>query len=83
MEEECGVLPKDSNIISFQEKYQSFHSKDSATDAFLYVFGIKETPVEEICLEELPEDNSLMRGIKRESLKGNFVHQFNGFFPWE
>lgn len=55
LEEECGVLPKDSNIISFQEKYHSFPSKDSAKDAFLYVFGIKDTPVDEICLEDLPE----------------------------
>ncbi len=77
-----NILPKDSNIISFQEKYHSFPSKDSAKDAFLYVYGIKDTPVDEICLEDLPEDNSLMRGIKYESMKGNFVHQFNGFFPW-
>lgn len=76
------VLSPDSNIIAFQNKYEIFPLKNNAADAFLYVFDIKDTPVEEIDLASLPETNSLMRGIKTKSLEGKYIHQFNGFIPW-
>ncbi len=76
------ILAPDSNIISFQSKYEIFPLKNNAADAFLYVFDIKDTLVEEIDLAALPEANSLMRGIKAKSLEGKYIHQFNGFIPW-
>ncbi|MBR7164531.1 MAG: hypothetical protein IKD21_06140 [Clostridia bacterium] len=76
------ILPPTSNIVAFQEQYHIFPSKSSAADAFLYVFGIEETPVSAISLSELPEENALMCGVKEESLQGNYIHQFNGFFLW-
>lgn len=76
------ILPAESNIIEFQRKYEVFPLKNNAADAFMYVFGIENTPIDEIDYAALPETNSLMRGIKQKALESKFVHQFNGFILW-
>ncbi len=76
------ILPNESNIIAFQNGFTVFPAKSSASDAFLYVFGIEAQSVSDIDIPELPENNSLMRGIKEKALRGKFIHQFNGFIPW-
>ncbi len=78
----CDILPDSSNIILFRNKYNVFPIKNSAVDAYMYVFGFRGSSVDELNLNELPETNSLMRGIKEKSLNGEFIHQFGGFFPW-
>ena len=76
------ILPNESNIIAFQNSFTVFPAKSSASDAFLYVFGIEAQSVSDIDTRELPEKNTLMRGIKEKALRGKFIHQFNGFIPW-
>lgn len=75
------ILSPDSNILSFSAPFTVFPIKNTALDAFLYVFGIKKSSVSEIDFAELTENNSLQRGIKKKSLAGDFVHQFGGYMP--
>lgn len=75
------ILPAESNIIKFQNRYEIFPMKSNAADAFLYVFGIDGIPVGDIDCESLPESTALMRGIRKNALENKFVHQFNGFIP--
>lgn len=76
------ILPKESNIIEFQSKYNIFPEKSGAVDAFMYVFGFRGASVDEIDLQNLPETNSLMRGVKKKALEGKFVYECGGFFKW-
>lgn len=75
------LLKPESNILAFQNGYTVIPSKSSATDAFLYVFGIETGSVADIDLEKLPENNSLQRGIKEKALRGEYIHQFHGYRP--
>ncbi len=77
------VLKKDSNIILFQDRFNVFPAMNTALDVYLYVFGMDVSSIDEIDFEKLPEENSLMRGVKRKALEGKYVHQFNGFIPWK
>ena len=76
------ILKPDSNIIEFQNKYTVFPAQDNAVDAIMYVFGIKEEKVHSINPKDLPEGNSLQKGIKKKALEGTLIHQHYGFFKW-
>lgn len=76
------ILKPNSNIIEFQNKYTVFPAKDNAVDAIMYVYGIKEDDVRSVNVEDLPESNSLQRGIKKKLLEGKHIHQCYGFFKW-
>ena len=73
------ILSEESNIVSFQKKYITFPCKTSATDAYMYVFGFKGESLKELDFANLPESNSIMRGLKQKGLKGEFAHEFSGF----
>lgn len=77
-----SFLSKDSNIIQFQDKYTIFPAKNMATDAYLYVYGLRVSTAAEVDAFGLPEKNSMQRGIKKLLLEGTYVHQFNGFIPF-
>ncbi len=76
-----NILSPNSNIIGFQDHFYVFPSMNQAQDAFLYAFNISNKSVDEICFSELPETNSLMRGIKAKALAGEFIYEFHGFIP--
>ena len=76
------ILPPDSGIIQFQNKYTVFPAKDNAIDTIMYAFGVKENEVRSANIASLPEDNSLRRGIKKKLLDGTIFHQCYGFFKW-
>ena len=76
------ILPPTSNILSFASGYTVFPIKNDAKDAFHYVFKISGTPIPEIDIAGLPEDNSLQRGVKEKALEGKLVYQFGGYRPW-
>lgn len=78
----CDILPESSNIIEFQSKYTVFPAKDNAVDAIMYVCGIKEENVHSVNPKDLPEGNTLQRGIKKKALEGTLIHQHYGFFKW-
>ena len=76
------ILPPTSNILAFASGYTVFPIKNDAKDAFLYVFQISGTPIPEIDIAALPENNSLQRGVKEKAREGKLVCQFGGYRPW-
>lgn len=76
------ILPSESGIIQFQNKYTVFPAKDNGVDTIMYVFSVKEQNVRSTDISTLPEDNSLRRGIKKNLLEGKIFHQCYGFFKW-
>ena len=76
------ILPSESGIIQFQDKYTVFPAKDNAIDTVMYVFIVKEQNVRSTDISTLPEDNSLRRGVKKKLLEGKIFHQCYGFFKW-
>lgn len=78
----CDILSPDSGVIQFRSKYTVFPAKDNAVDTIMYAFGIKEQDVPSVNIKNLPEDNTLRRGIKKKLLEGTVFHQCYGFFKW-
>ncbi len=76
-----NILPPESNILAFSEPYMIFPVKSQAHDAFFYVYGIEAASVSEIDIENLPETNTLTRGVKNSALEGKYVYEFGGFMP--
>lgn len=75
-------LKKNANIVLFQEAYHIHPSKNKAEDVFLYVFGRSVTSADQVDFAQLPEDNTMRRGVKKLLLEGTYIHQFNGFIPF-
>lgn len=76
------ILPEDSNIIGFQNKYIVFPAKDKAIDAYQYVYKVPQDKFSEIDIFSLPEDNTIRRGIKKKALEGKLIRECYGFFEW-
>lgn len=76
------ILKPESNIISFQNRFKVFPGEDNALDVYQYVYKLHPKSVEEVDFASLPEDNSMQRGVKQKGLEGKFVHQCNGFIPY-
>ncbi len=76
------ILSPESNIVSFQNKYNIYPVKSTALDALMYVYNFKGKSPDELDFENLPEDNTLRLGVKQKCLNGKFIHEFGGFFPW-
>lgn len=77
-----SFLPEHSNIRHFQDSYRIFPAKNTAADVFLYVYGMTVSSANEVDFENLSEDNSMQRGIKKLLLSGEYIHQYNGFIPF-
>lgn len=77
------ILKPESNIISFQNRFKVFPAEDNALDVYQYVYKLHPKSVDEVDFENLPEDNSMQRGVKQKGLEGKFVHQCNGFIPYK
>ncbi|MBE7041385.1 MAG: hypothetical protein E7400_05410 [Ruminococcaceae bacterium] len=75
------ILSPESNIIAFQKNYTIYPIENNALDAFLYVYGIEAPKASDVVLADLPEDNSMRRGVKQKSLEGKYVYQFGGYMP--
>lgn len=73
------ILSPESNIIAFQKNYTVYPIQNNAMDAFLYVYGIDSGKASDVVLADLPEDNSMRRGIKKKALEGKYIHQFGGY----
>jgi len=76
------ILNPESNIISFQSKYNIYPVRSTALDALMYVYNFRGRSPDELDFKKLPDDNTLRLGVKQKCLDGNFVHEFGGFFPW-
>ncbi|MBQ2696366.1 MAG: hypothetical protein IJF61_03590 [Clostridia bacterium] len=75
------ILPPESNIIAFQNSYVVYPMKNPAMDVFLYVYNIEANSLDDIAVAELPENNTLQRGVKQKTLEGKYIHQFGGYMP--
>ncbi len=77
------ILKPESNIISFQNRFKVFPAENAALDVYQYVYKLHPKSIDEVDFENLPEDNTMQRGVKQKGLEGKFVHQCNGFIPFK
>ncbi len=77
-----SFLPEESNIRHFQRNYRIFPGENTAADVFHYVYGKAVASADEVDVASLPEDNRMQRGVKNLLLKGEYIHQYNGFIPF-
>jgi hypothetical protein len=69
------MLPEGSRIRQFGSVFIRYPRKSGGDSVFSFVFP-KKVP-----FEELPEDTSLQRALKKYYLDGKFVTMFGGFVP--
>lgn len=77
-----SILPPESGILAFGEPYLIFPVKSRSLDAFHYVYAIEASDVSEIDIANLPETNTLTRGVKKKSLEGKYIYEYGGFLPF-
>ncbi len=68
-------LKPGSSILSFQGDYALFPCKSKGQFVFSFVFGGKPEN-----LEDLPENTSLQRSLKKLYLDGGYIHEYCGVF---
>lgn len=73
------ALREGSNIKNFRNYFEIFPAKSNGNDVFQYVYRQNVKTPAEVAIDELPEDNSLRKGIKEQLQKGNYIYEFNGF----
>lgn len=69
------LLPAQSNLVAFQKKYTRFPSVSSGRGVFSFVF-LKPCAR----LEDLPENTTLERQLKKHYLEGRYIYEPGGFF---
>ena len=69
------LLKPDSNIIAFQKKFIRFPTVSSGNSVFYHVFLKKYER-----LQDLPENTSLQRALKKHYFEGNYIYDLGGFF---
>lgn len=67
------VLRESSKITGLQRRFVLFPMKNNGQDVFKYVFGRKPER-----LEDLAEDTSLQRKLKKLYMEGRFIHNYGG-----
>ena len=68
--------------MQFQSDYRIFPAVNNAPDVFHYVYGKTVASADEVDVASLPEDNRMQSGVKNLLLKGEYIHQYNGFIPF-
>ena len=70
----CDILGPNSKITGFNQKFLKYPIKSNGKELFGFAFpsGIQS-------YEELPEDTSLQRKLKKIYLDGEFIHAHAGF----
>lgn len=76
------ALREGSNIMNFRRYFQIFPAQSDGIDVFQYVYQKHVNSPAEVVIDELPEDNSLRKGVKEQLQKGNYIYEFNGFIRW-
>jgi len=69
------LLKPGSNITAFQRKFTRFPFVSSGNAVFKFVF-FKQCKT----LQELPENTSLERVLKKHYLDGHYIYEPGGFF---
>ena len=71
------LLGPDKNISRFCNRFKKITTKSSGKDVFSYVFW---KPDMNFVLEELPENTSLERAVKKHYLEGKAIYGTTGYF---
>ena len=67
------ILKPESNIIKFREGYMCYPGETEGRDVFNFVFKLKFKT-----FEDMAEDTSLQRAIKKVYLSGNYIYEYSG-----
>ncbi len=67
------ILKAESNIIKFRGRYMCYPAETEGRDVFNFVFKLKFKT-----FEDMAEDTSLQRAIKKVYLSGNYIYEYGG-----
>jgi hypothetical protein len=70
-----AFLPEHSNILAFQHYFTMFAGKTEGEDVFNFVFKLQFKEY-----QDMPEDTSLQRGLKKHYLNGKYIYEYEGIF---
>lgn len=68
-------LPESSNILAFQRKFTQYAGQTEGKDVFNFVFKLQFKEY-----NDMPEDTSLQRGLKKHYLDGKYIYEYEGIF---
>lgn len=68
------LLPPESNILAFRDRFQIFDQWPAEKDFFNFLYGLAKP----IPYEDLPEDTHLRRSVKKMLLDGRTLHSAAG-----
>lgn len=70
-----AFLPEHSNILSFQRKFTPYAGQTQGQDVFNFVFKLQFQDY-----QDMPENTSLQRALKKHYLAGNYIYEYEGIF---
>ena len=73
-----AFLSEASNVLAFQRKFIPYAGESEGTEVFNFVFKMTSKVVEEI-----PEDTSLQRALKKLYLDSKYIYEYEGVFTNE
>lgn len=69
------MLEKESNLTKFMEDFPiAFPTRSDAKGVYAFVYNLHEP----VPAEELPEDTSLRRAIKKHLTEGGYIYEKGG-----
>ncbi len=74
------LLKPESNILGFQKMFKTYPVDGKGLEVFNFVFSRMYESIDEVDVDSLGEDTSLMRGIKALYKNGGFIHEYGGYF---
>lgn len=77
-QELVGILNEESNILKFREPYHIYPVPSKGEDVFNFVFKLNFKT-----FQDMPENTSLQRAIKKLYLDGKYVYEYGGIFSTE
>lgn len=72
------MLRNDSNILSFQDRFEIFDEGETDTDFIQWVFNADPEKFDPANYDALPEDTSLRRNLKKYLLSGGVIRSPRG-----
>ena len=67
------ILKPESNLLAFQRPYLKFPVETEGKDVLNFVFKLKFKTY-----EDLPENTSLQRSLKKMYLSGQYLYEYGG-----
>ena len=68
-------LSESSNILAFQRNFTIYAGETKGQDVFNFVFKLKFNTY-----QDMPEDTSLQRALKKHYLNGKYLYEYEGIF---